>query len=299
MRPCHSCLARVQYRHIFWFLIGAIIIVIIGRELYQSTHAIDCNKCRYNEANRREYNQTYYCTNYSGILNPDGDEDCCYVPLRRFTNPFVRATVTDSMNNQLANLIMMYFQINTGHIVSIKGTDGTDMRGGSQQESMLVTNSAMVVYFGNYIDSVNEMSSFSAPSVAVEFCSLSEAPKSPVMTDEPTNLMPSRTLDVMKVMIAGLCGGLLLLVLVMFVFTRFIYPNYVRNNQNSRSRRTDNRTAEPVTVSSQIDLPPTYSDIGNYAKIDGEEQAQGPSPPAYPSAPPPPPPAYNNAAYNN
>ena len=65
----------------------------------------------------------------------------------------------DSMNNQLANLIMMYFQINTGHIVSIKGTDGTDMRGGSQQESMLVTNSAMVVYFGNYIDSVNEMSS--------------------------------------------------------------------------------------------------------------------------------------------
>ena len=65
----------------------------------------------------------------------------------------------DSMNNQLANLIMMYFQINTGHIVSIKGTDNTDMRGGSQQESMLVTNSAMVVYFGNYIDSVNEMSS--------------------------------------------------------------------------------------------------------------------------------------------
>ena len=65
----------------------------------------------------------------------------------------------DSMNNQLANLIMMYFQINTGHIVSIKGTDNTDMRGGSQQESMLVTNSALVVYFGNYIDSVNEMSS--------------------------------------------------------------------------------------------------------------------------------------------
>ena len=63
------------------------------------------------------------------------------------------------MNNQLENLIMMYFQINTGHIVSIKGTDNTDMRGGSQQESMLVTNSAMVVYFGNYIDSVNEMSS--------------------------------------------------------------------------------------------------------------------------------------------
>ena len=60
--------------------------------------------------------------------------------------------------------------------------------------------------------------------------------------------------------------------------------------------------ADPVTVSSQIDLPPTYSDIGNYAKVDGEELPQRP-PPAYqslaPSAPAPPPPAYNNAAYTH
>jgi len=92
-------------------------------------------------------------------------------------------------------------------------------------------------------------------------------------------------------------------VLVMFVFTRFIYPNYVRNNQNSRSRRGDNRTAAvPVTVSSQIDLPPTYSDIGNYAKVENDQP--GASPPAYDGSqvqniPTSPPPAYNNPAYNN
>ena len=58
--------------------------------------------------------------------------------------------------------------------------------------------------------------------------------------------------------------------------------------------------AEPVTVSSQIDLPPTYSDIGNYAKVENDQ----PGPPAYDGSqtqniPTSPPPAYNNSAYNN
>ena len=63
-----------------------------------------------------------------------------------------------------------------------------------------------------------------------------------------------------------------------------------------------NLAAVPVTVSSQIDLPPTYSDIGNYAKVENDQP--GASPPAYDTSqvqniPTSPPPAYHNPAYNN
>lgn len=108
--------------------------------------------------NKTEAGMTIYCAIYSDIVNTDGDDDCCYVPLRRFTNPLV-GTYVDAINDQLGNLIMMYFQLNTGHIVSTKGNDRADLTSGSRESSMLVTNSALVVYFGKYVDSVSEQHS--------------------------------------------------------------------------------------------------------------------------------------------
>lgn len=121
-------------------------------------------------------------------------------------------------------------------------------------------------YFQNYNDQAQDLSE--VPYGGFEIwtnAKISEqAPEVP-----PPSLADS--VNMMKYILGGLCGGLLALILIMFLFTRFVYPRFNGGavNQNP-ANQTIHASDHGRNLPGLCDLPPGYDNIEEYAKVDNE-----------------------------